>query len=387
MKKWEDIFKDKLGGMIIALPERSLDEFRTRLDAVENASHVKRFAFGLAMVASVTAGLSAIIFLRQPTFPENIIQVIRNPETTAILVSESTDVSETEPAQKLLAQASVTKPIVHNAICSQKSRTEENHVETEEIVTDNPIEDYVVMEVQDSSTPETQDDKTIDNQVEATPSPFIPNDYGTKNKHLKVGPALGIVGGGSLLATILASTVGSSRRTPNPINSGTIPPDGSTQQKDYSHSFPLILGISTKIPINNRLFLTSGLDYSVYTSRFAYSISGGKKQVVRYLGIPVCLDFSIASTRWLDVYVGGGLRGDYCINASHAGIPIKNDGFSLSILGSGGIQFNATPRLGIYIEPEISYLIPFQSYRLETYRTDSPVVFSVKSGLRISISK
>ena len=386
MKKWEDIFKDKLGGMIIALPERSLDEFRTRLDSVENASPVKRFGLGLAMVASVAAGLTAILFLRQPTFQENGIQVIQQPETTVAVVSESIVVSETAPAQKQIVQTSKPKQIIHAASCSQEPRIEKKTVETEEIAPDNPSKNPAGTEAQYTSTPETQDSKKFDNPVEATTSPFAPNNYGSKNVHLKVGPAVGIVGGGSLLAAILA-TVGSSRITPNPINSGIIPPDRSSQQKDYSHSFPLILGISTKIPINNRLFLTSGLDYSVYTSRSAYSISGGKKQIVRYLGIPVCLDLSIASIRWLDVYVGGGVQCDYCINASLGDTPIKKDGFSLSILGAGGIQFNATPRLGFYIEPEISYLIPFQSYRLETYRTDSPVIFSVKSGIRISISK
>ena len=392
MKKWEDIFKDKLGGMEITLPEGSLAEFRTRLDEAESASPVKRFPFGWVMAAAIAAGLAAVFFLRQPTVPENGILVIRQPENPVAVIPDPTDVSETAPAQTLIAQASMPKPIVHPVASSKESIIEENPVKTEETVPDEPVEDSAGTERLDTSTSETQDGKTIDNPVEATISPFIPSNSGTRNVRLKVGPAAGIVVGGSFITAIITSTIGRSRSTTVPIHGDPIDPHNSEQKKDiltndYSHSFPLIVGLSTKIPLSDRLSLTSGLDYSVYSSKYTYSISGEKIQVVRYLGIPARLDLSIASNRWLDVYVGGGLRGDYCINASLAGTPIKKDGLSFSILGSGGIQFNATPLLGIYVEPEISYLIPYKSYCLETYRTNTPLMFSVKSGVRINISK
>lgn len=379
MKKWEDIFKDKLGGMEIDLSEGSLDEFRTRLDRAGNTTPMNRFTFGWVMAALVAAGLAVILFLRQPTVPENGIHIIQQPEPPVSVVSDSTHI------QTLITQTSILNPIVHPTAFSQEPRIEKNPVETKENVPYRPTED-ICSDGQETSTPDTQDVKTIDNPVEATTSSFTLNKYDTKNVSLKVGPAVGIIAGGSILAAVITSTIGPSRSIPAPINGGQMIPDGSALQNDYTHSFPLVLGISTKIPITNRLFITSGFDYSVYTSKFAYSISGEKKQIVHYLGIPVCLDFSIASTRWLDVYVGGGLRGDYCINASLDETTIEKDGLSLSILGSGGIQFNVIPQLGIYVEPEISYLIPYQSYRLETYRTDSPLVFSVKSGLRINIS-
>ena len=387
MKKWEDIFKDKLGGMEITLPEGSLAEFRTRLDEAESASPMKRFPFGWVMAAAVAAGLAAILFLHQPTVPENGIQIIQQPKSSVTVTSDSTEIYETAPAQMLIAQASMPKPIVHPVASSKEPVIEESHEKTEETVPDKPVEDSVGTETLDTSTPETQNEKKIDNPVEASTSPFIPSDLGTKNVRLKVVHAAGIVGGGSFLAAIITPTIWPSRSITKPIHGNPIKPGDSAQQKDdYSHSFPLIVGLSTKIPLSDRLSLTSGLDYSVYSSKFTYSISGEKIQVVRYLGIPARLDLSMASNRWLDVYVGGGLRGDYCINASLAGTPIKKDGLSFSILGSGGIQFNATPLLGIYVEPEISYLIPYKSYCLETYRTNTPLMFSVKSGVRITFS-
>lgn len=388
MKRWEDIFKDKLGGMEIPLPEGSLAEFRSRLDEVENTSPVRRFPLGWVIAAAVVAGLAAILFLRQPNAPENNIQFIRQSESPLAVVSDSIVVSETVPGQTLIAQDPLPKPIVHPVLHSKEPIIKENPVEEEEIETNKP-EDYPVdKERMDTVAHETPDIKIIDNQRETTKSPFIPNDSGKKDVRLKVGPAASIVVGGSLLAAYISSSLRQSRSTHIPIHNDPIDPD---QQKDiltdYSHNFPLILGLSTKFPLAEKISLTSGLDYSVYSSMFSYSTSGEKKQVVHYIGIPVRLDLSIASNRWLDVYVGAGLRGDYCIDASLAGTPVKKDGLSFSILGSGGIQFNATKRLGLYVEPEICYLIPNKTYHLETYRTSSPLLFTVKSGVRINLSK
>ena len=184
MKKWEDIFKDKLGGMEITLPEGSLAEFRTRLDGAESASPVKRFPFGWVMAAAIAAGLAAVLFLCQPTVPENGIQVIRQPESPVAVVPDSIDVSETAPAQSLIAQASMPKPIVHHIAISKEPIIEENPVKTEETVPDKPVEDSAGTEGLDTSTPKTQEGKTIDNPVIATASPFIPSISGTKNVRL-----------------------------------------------------------------------------------------------------------------------------------------------------------------------------------------------------------
>lgn len=156
---------------------------------------------------------------------------------------------------------------------------------------------------------------------------------------------------------------------------------------NHGHNFPLKFGLSTRIPLTDRLNLTTGIDYSLYSSWYEYTVSGKKKQLAHYLGIPVRMDWTLASNRWLDVYVGGGLETDWCVAATLDGEQIKKDGFGLSLLGAGGIQFNMTKRLGLFIEPEISWTIPSESRVLESYRTDGPVMFSVASGVRINIGK
>ena len=112
-----------------------------------------------------------------------------------------------------------------------------------------------------------------------------------------------------------------------------------------------------------------------------------KKQTAHYLGIPVRMDWVFASGRLLDVYVGGGLKGDTCLGVTLAGETIPKDGLSLSLLGAGGVQMNVIKHLGLYVEPELSWRIPSEKNILQTYRSQHPLMFSVTAGLRINMGK
>ena len=147
------------------------------------------------------------------------------------------------------------------------------------------------------------------------------------------------------------------------------------------------MGLSARFPISDRLSITTGLDYSWYKSSFTYSVSGEKIQNAHYLGIPVRLDWTLASNKWLDIYVGGGFEGDFCLGATLAGERIAKDDFCASLLGAGGIQFNLTKRFGVYVEPALSCTITPENPVPETYRTKHPLMFSVSSGLRITIER
>ena len=170
----------------------------------------------------------------------------------------------------------------------------------------------------------------------------------------------------------------------NPMESAMSPSD---EVDHFTHTFPFKGGFSVGIPVSDRLRITTGLEYSLYQTRVSFTKSGEKKQAAHYLGVPLRLDGSLASNRWLDVYVGGGVSGDWCVGATHAGIDIPRDGFSFSLLGAGGVQFKVTRHLGLYVEPEISWTFPSEKRVLETYRSAHPFLFSVATGLRINLDK
>ena len=84
-------------------------------------------------------------------------------------------------------------------------------------------------------------------------------------------------------------------------------------------------------------------------------------------------------------------------------IEIQGVAGAVAIPGASGIQFNATKRIGLYLEPELTWSKPPKKahldyygdvvimeegdYRLETYRTVHPFMFTVATGLRVNLGK
>ena len=240
---------------------------------------------------------------------------------------------------------------------------------------------------------------------------------------MKVAPAAGIVAGSGLLTAVASYllghdiTLGNVSSVPEVFFAG----DGAFYRPTggITHHPALFKGgLSVGIPLADRLKIVTGLEYSQYRSSFESSLNSVKArdQLVRYLGVPVRLDWSLAKGKMFDVYVGAGAQADYCIGAMISGgrdgqlHPIENikkDGFVFSLLAAGGIQVNVNKRMGFYLEPELAWtggkptkaeenyypwyvngLLPGpDDTKLQTYRTEHPFMFSVSTGLRINLGK
>ena len=409
MRKWEDIVKDKLEGYESALPEGSLADFRAlREGQAASTAGISPWIWGAA--AAVAAGLAAILFLRQPATPENRSPIVQEPSAPVTVAPDSTGISgPIQPAAPLIAQALPPK-----AIRQAPARQEEGVTDLpEEEVIDLPEEASMAPDEEAPALPE-EVSSAPDERVSEVPEPVdnktvdIPLNTSSRTIKMKVGPAAGAVAGGGLLAAVIGPVLGAGTTTADATNldlhyqttsPGTLyytnwpfsdtDGNGTTNDKligNPVHYFPLKVGVSARMPVAERLYVSAGFEYSLYQSAFTYS-SGTRKQSAHYLGVPVRLDWVFASGRLFDVYVGGGLAGDVCVGAVFAGESIPKDGFSLSLLGAGGIQLNVTKRLGIYVEPELSWRIPISTYPLATYRTRYPLMFSVAAGVRITFGQ
>ena len=149
---------------------------------------------------------------------------------------------------------------------------------------------------------------------------------------------------------------------------------------------PLVVGLSVKFPVTEKIGVTTGLEYSLYSSSFSYP-PGEKTQLVHYMGIPVRLDWTFVSSRWLDAYLGTGVKGDLCLGATMDGKSIGKDGPAFRLLSAGGIQFNATRNFSFFLEPEISWTFPSERRVLSTYSSEHPWMFTVATGVRINLGK
>ena len=428
MKHWEDIVKERLEEPDGALPESVFDEFHARFDGAESTRLTKRFPLVWAIVPAIAAGLAAVLLLRSPNAPEENIEPVRQAPVAQVQTTVDTnadsqvDTSKIDPVPVKKASAR-PQPVVLESPSMGGNQMEAPATTEKAKAPDIPE----TSESPDRPHPTTK--PSTGNIVPETTSPFIPMTEKVRRVNLKVAPAAGgILGTGILaaLATNLASAknntipsyIGHGRVINDPsnpggtqqggsISSGTenpgegptdIPPGDPVSSEEpikdlldqSSHYFPIQVGLSARLPLSERLYLSTGLQYSLYNSKFTMSQTGEKRQQVHYLGIPVRLDWVVASHSLFDVYVGGGVQGDFCLDATLAGKSLEKDRPSLSLVGAGGIQMNATKRLGIYLEPELSWRIPgnnsaIVNYAPVTYRSEHPVMFSVAAGIRINL--
>ena len=429
MKHWEDIIKDKLEEPDGALPESVFDEFHARFDGAEGTRTARRFPLAWAIVPAVAAGLAAVLLLRNPKVPEENIEPVRQAPVAQVQPAVDTNADsqldtpqiDPTPVKKASAQPRPVAPESPSMGGNQMKAL---------ATTDRAKAPDVPETSETPDRPQPTTKPSTGNIVPEITSPFIPMAEKTRRVNLKVAPAAGgILGTGILaaLATNLASAknntipsyIGHGRVINNPSNPGgtqqggsatssstenqgegqtNIPPGDPVSSEEpikdlldqSSHYFPIQVGLSARLPLSERLYLSTGLQYSLYNSKFTMSQTGEKRQQVHYLGIPVRLDWVFASSTLFDVYVGGGVQGDVCLNATLAGMSREKDRPSLSLVGAGGIQMNATKRLGIYLEPELSWRIPEDdpaiiTYRPVTYRSEHPVMFSVAAGIRINL--
>jgi hypothetical protein len=384
MSKWEDIVKDKLGGYESNLPEDSLAAFHARR-ATAGATKAKRFPFVWAIVPAIAAGLATVLFIRKPTVPDNSVQLIPQPVETYSQVDDSLDTATPPATAPLIAQATRTNVI----------RPAPETVQPEEQAATTVVEEIHIPE--ETPIPETEDIDPQDTPKEPATDrhPVVPDSApfvhqpSTEKPAVQVNLGTGgaIAAGGGLLAALATQLARADVSGLVPGNHAIDDINGSDDlETTHPHRMPLVIGLSVKFPVTEKIGITTGLEYSLYSSSFLYPAEV-KTQLVHYLGVPVRLDWNFASSRWINAYLGAGVKGDLCLGATLNGESIGKDGPAFRLLGAGGIQFNATRNVGFFVEPEVSWTLPSDRRVLSTYRSEHPWMFTVATGVRINLGK
>ena len=420
MKNWEDIIKDKLEGYESVLPEGSLAEFRARREETGKTAAKKHSPLVWILPAAAAAGIAAVLLLRQPGVPEQNIQQSQQPTVAVAVSTEPSGETESsgEPETSAATAPVQVKPLVAHAVTPKVTGQSALSPEEEIILpTDTAQPEEAPAEQKPAGQAPAEQASTIDMTTgSSTPQIHFPEVTVADRGITSLNTATwGKMTGGGLLAAVLVSAVGKNYDNAEPAGAtlilrayahgdssylytgnpsyGTSPFSDEDSQpaevvKGISHKPPLKTGLSIRVPLSQRISLTTGLDYSLYSSELSYygPTDIRKTQHVHYIGIPVRLDLTLHSGRWLDLYVGGGIEGDYCVAATVAGNKIQKDKPSLSLIGTTGIQFNITDRLGLYLEPQLYWEVPFKGHNLQTYRTEKPAnLCNVATGLRITL--
>jgi hypothetical protein len=173
-------------------------------------------------------------------------------------------------------------------------------------------------------------------------------------------------------------------------NGGIFPNDGedpaSVTSATVDHHFPLAFGLDVSYPLTPLLSLTSGIELSIYKSRFLIpAVSSPQvEQKVYYLGIPLRLDWTVWQGERFSSWIGAGGKVDRSVYAMFGNKKVQDDAFNWSALANAGFRYDIVDNVGIYLAPEVSWFFKPGNPNLLTYRTENPLTFSVKAGLYFS---
>lgn len=163
--------------------------------------------------------------------------------------------------------------------------------------------------------------------------------------------------------------------------------DRTLLTEDYDHNMQVSYGVSARFTLTKRFSLNTGLNYTLYTSRRTRRYSDGSvendRQSVHYLGIPLRADWMLIDKPRFGMYIGVGTQVDKCVYAKVGNERLYDDAILWSLNGALGVQYNITPRLSLYAEPELT--TNFGYSRLYTHRDDAQFMMTARFGLRVNL--
>lgn len=157
----------------------------------------------------------------------------------------------------------------------------------------------------------------------------------------------------------------------------------SRQVVSVDHHQPVSVGFSLRKMLSKGFSLETGIQYTYLVSDIALRSGEELKQKLHYLGIPLRVNWSFFRKERLDLYVSAGGTVEKCIygkfgSESHTVKPLQ-----LSVLGAVGAQLNLSRKVGLYVEPGVSYFFDDGS-QVETIRKENPCNFTLQGGIRFT---
>ncbi len=188
------------------------------------------------------------------------------------------------------------------------------------------------------------------------------------------------------------------------------------------HKMPVTVGASLKWNLNDNWAIETGLVYTLLSSELTSGSSSyiKEEQKLHYVGIPVKVQRSIWKSKRFNLYASAGAMVEKCVSGKvecsyvtdntqypvSSGIPssgVRNQGdadasskkenysfdvdpLQFSVGAAVGAQVNLAKRLGLYVEPGVTYYFDDGS-DIETIRKEHPFNFNLQLGLRIDLGK
>lgn len=153
---------------------------------------------------------------------------------------------------------------------------------------------------------------------------------------------------------------------------------------DIDHKQPLSFGVSVRKNLAKGFSVESGLTYTYLASDVRYEGSSEKiSQKLHYIGIPVRANWNFVDTKNFTMYVSAGGAIEKCVYGKIGTESETVKPVQLSVMGAVGAQYNISNRVGLYVEPGVSYFFDDGS-SIQTIRKENPCNFTLQAGIRLT---
>ncbi len=150
------------------------------------------------------------------------------------------------------------------------------------------------------------------------------------------------------------------------------------------HKQPISAGFSVRKNLSKGFSIETGLVYSYLASDVWYEGSTEEvSQKLHYLGIPLRANWNFLDRRNIALYVSAGGMVEKCVYGKIGTETTLVDPVQLSALAAVGAQYNFSRRVGIYVEPGVSYYFDDGS-DIQTIRKEQPFCFTLQAGFRLN---
>ena len=406
---WTGAVRERLEGRELTPSDALWERIGAAVPQAGAPRKVRRLAWGGAIGAAAAAALAAILFLRPAGTREEAGRIEVVP-TTAAPMAEQRVIAEqdavTEPATATETQSVAPKRSAATIrMVEVPTLIEEGHSTAEAIEVTNvhpKIEEYTqpavaavqktereaasTMSMEDFLNVEDQKRKPVrrltaavyaagmvsTNALISNDLPVMQGDYKFSND-AKPGASLGSSTG------FVSADSGISYNPETPLESNHFQYYTNSPGPDMNHSRPVSAGVALSLPLNDHLFLESGLYYS-YLHSTSHAVSD---QSLHFVGIPVKAGWRMGMSRRTSLSFSAGAKAEKCILALRDGQKFKEPGIQLAAVGSAAFQYDFTPHVGIFLAPELSYW--FTKTELPTYNTENPFNLSLKAGINLTV--
>lgn len=156
------------------------------------------------------------------------------------------------------------------------------------------------------------------------------------------------------------------------------------QVADVDHKQPLSFGVSVRKNLAKGFSVESGLTYTYLASDIRYEGSSEKiSQKLHYIGIPVRANWNFVDAKNFTMYVSAGGAIEKCVYGKIGTESETVKPVQLSVMGAVGAQYNINNKVGLYVEPGVSYFFDDGS-SVQTIRKENPCNFTLQAGIRLT---